>query len=256
MTLMRIPVCIALVSALAAPVSAATCPWTEPTKAPALEVVDGAARFTWPLDTGWFECARQQRGQMTVAFITRSLRGEDARTTRLTRTGAGQAESVPVQTLCADGLTSEVRVRVVGTGPMDRLLYETPSVPLPCFACPVAAKERLDLTTTDADSPEGFITASGRYDQAFFDCARNKAGATLSLRVYVGQSKLEAEERLDHSFVLRGLEKAAAFRKAFAPTNLCLEGQWIGVEYFGEGEFRQLNGAGRRTLALECPALP
>lgn len=253
---MRIPVFIAMACALAAPVSATTCPWTQPATSPTLEIVDGVARFSWPLDVDWFECARKLKGEMNVTFVTKSIRGEDVPARRLTRTNAQAAESVPVEALCAVDVTTRVRVQVVGTGPMDRLLFETPLVTLPCFACPTPSAERLDLSMADPDSPSGFVTASGRFDEGFRSCATKTKDSILSLRVYIGQSQLEAQERRDHSFILRGLEKSSAFRKAFAPTNLCLEGKWIGVEYFGEGEFRQLNGSRRQTLRLECPTLP
>lgn len=252
MTLMRLLVFVLTLCSAPAFAAPATCPWTEPPEVPKFEIVDGAARFTWPIGDPWFGCARAHGGAMDVAFVVRNQSGTVERARLFSRTRANAFESVPVSELCAVGVAAEAQVRVVGTGPMDRLLYETPFVPLPCFSCARPTGAELSARMDDPYSPAGFVTVRGRYGRPLQECAK-AAGATLSLRVYVGQSQLEAGTRRDHSFVLRGLEKDAAFRKAFAPTNLCLEGKWIGIEYFGTGEFRQLTIARRETLPLTCP---
>ncbi len=231
----------------------ASCVWKEPAAAARLEVKDGAAVFSWPLDQAWFHCARAHGGAMSVTFLVRGWKRGAIRARAFHRVRADATESVQVSELCAAALTSEAQVRVVGTGPMDRLLFKTPLVALPCFRCPRPPEAELAARAHDPAAPAGFVTVIGRYAPAFQKCAA-AAGGTLSMRVYVGHSQLEARTRRDHSFVLRGLEKEAAFRKAFAPTNLCREGKWIGVEYFGTGEFRQLNANRRDTLQPTCPA--
>lgn len=236
--------------ALAAP---PTCPWREPAAPPQLEVKDGAARFSWPLDDAWFSCATARGASMELAFVTLNDAGQGKRAKRFVRATADATETVPVAELCAAAVAKRVRVRVVGTGLMDRLLYETPTVDLPCFSCPLEEwKSSLMLSASDPEAPPGFVSVRGRFDEAFRACATAARG-TLAMRVYVGQSEDEASLRRDHSFLLSGLERASAFRKAFAPTNLCNEGKWIGIEYVGTGEFRQLTMRRRHTLALPCP---
>ncbi len=247
---------VLLLALASAPVRAAavppSCVWTIPAAAPKLEVRGATARFIWPLGDAWFRCARSHGGTMKVTFFTRDWNRSVLRVKTIERVSAGAEESLAVSQLCGAGLISELRVTVVGTGPMDRLLFRTPWQALQCFRCPRPPQPELGWREHDPDAPPGFLTVLGRYDDAFRKCAL-AAGGTLSLGIFVGQSEIEARTRKDASFILNGLEKTPAFRKAFAPTNLCRDGTWAGIGYLGTGEFRQLTLGDHQTLELSCP---
>jgi len=251
---MRALLVVAVLSAL--PCAArAECPWKEPKSGPVLTVDDGVAFFEWPFDKAWFDCAKKAGATVTVRF---ELAGKDGVFTPFKeekRTGAGQRTSIWRSGFCErKPLPRQVRVVVTGTGEAARAAHTTDAKPIHCDRCELRSYEgHFAIHVKSRLTPPGRITFDGAYDKAFRDCAVQDGDGTLQLRLYVGKSETEARERTDHTFVIDGLEKTASFKRELAESEPCGEGAtWIGAEYFGTGEFAQLNGSGRSAVETKC----
>lgn len=248
---------IALVLATLAPALAvaAECTWVEPKSKPELTVGDGVASFEWPLDREWFACAKKAGGTMTVSYLLGGKTGSMLPLKEVKRTYPTGRESTWRSEFCAfKPLPHRVQVKVSGTGAFERLAHESEVKSIHCDRCELRTYEgHFAIHVKSRLTPAGYITADGAYDAAFRTCAAEDSDARLELRVYVGRTETEARERPDHTFAIAGIEQAAKFKKAFSHAELCAEGaEWIGIEYFGTGEFAQLNGTGRSAVPTRC----
>ena len=246
---------LALLLTLPALASAEECPWVEPKKGPALEVGDGFARFEWPLDRKWFGCAKKAGGKLTVTYLLGGKTGPMQTFKEFQRSSATAREGIYRNQFCKfEPLPHRVQVKVAGTGAFERLSFESEVKPIHCDRCEYRSYESMfAIHSRSALTPKGFVTLDGRYGDRFHACAVEDKEAKLELRVYVGKTATEARKRLDHTFVLTGIEKAPKFKKALSLAELCAEGaKWIGVEYFGTHEFAKLNGTGRHAREIHC----
>lgn len=238
---------------------AADCNWVEPKSPPSFEVKEGHAVFTWPLERGWYKCAKATEGsKLTVTWLLGGRRGELEPAKTIEPRHASVRESIFRSWFCKlPHLPHRVQVKVEGTGAFARLAHETEVKPIHCDRCVRRSyEESMAIHVDRLVTKKGYVTIEGGYDDAFRTCALDdpEDPATLELRVYVGRTEAEARRRTDHTFVVRGLEKGAKFREPLPLKELCAGGDsWIGVELFGTGELAQLNGAGRSARAMKCP---
>jgi len=137
---------------------------------------------------------------------------------------------------------------------MAKASWESPVEKIHCDRCEYVSYEgHFAIHVGSRLTPEGHATADGSYGEAFQKCAAEDADATLELRVFVGKTEAEARNRKDHTFAIKGIESSYKFKKAFPLKELCAEGAaWLGIEYFGTGEFAQLNGTGRSAVPTRC----
>lgn len=242
-------VIVGLVLGMAASARAQECTWKEPKEPP--KVKDGdSLLLTAKWDRDWFKCAKKAGGTLTAQLLAGAPgKLEVVKEEKVN----GQNMAVWLPSACQrDPKPTRQQVRLVGTGPMARLSWEGPESEVFCPRCTWAGDDNMLVVHTAGFATEpGQVTFEGKLDEGWFACA--KAGSTLEMRFYLAATAVEARELTKPTFVVRGLEASARFKKKFPKASLCAEkGAFLGYQLFGTGEMQRVNGTGRSVLPDPC----
>lgn len=243
---------LAAAAALAVLLAAAApdeCVWKEPKEPPAVKEGDSLL-FTAKWDRDWFKCAKKAGGTLTVQHLA----GEPGKLAVLKEAKVNGANATEwFGGACKqDPKPTAQQVKLVGTGPMERLSWQSSELEIFCPRCPWAGDDNMLVVHTAGFSTEpGQVTFEGKLDEGWVKCARE--GSALEMRFFLGGSRAEVQAMEKPVFVVKGLEGQARFKKKFPRAQLC-EGNpgWLGYELHGTGEMRRVNGAGRSFKEGPC----
>lgn len=254
---MRFCLCgLLLMTLLSSPLRAdETCTWVE-AKPATLKPGKGTIDLSYKYDKAWFKCAKKQ-GELRVKFLYTSGKVQkDGKEQKLT-SSKGRV-SVFRSDLCKkDFATERVLVKLVGTGPFERLNATLEPVD---FFCPKCQYKAYDTTLGAVTMSEAVrssagaraLTVSASVNKAWHKCAR-KQGGNLELRVYTGASEAEVKSSEKPAVVLKQLSKKPKFKKLIPQKKICKgKPAYVAVELFGSKEFAAVNGGGRSVKSLGC----
>jgi len=225
------------------------CPWKEPSQPPTLKDGD-AMLLTAKWDRDWFRCAKKAGGTLTAQLLA-GAPGKLALVKEEKVTG--QNMTVWLSRACeVEPKPTRKQVKLVGTGAMERLSWESPEAEVFCPRCQWAGDDNMLVVHTSGFTTEpGQVTFEGKLDEGWFACA--KPGSTLEMRFFLAGSRAEVQAMTKPTFVVRGLEEKARFKKKFPKASLCAEkGAFLGYELFGTGEMARVNSTGRSFAADPC----
>ena len=231
--------------------AAPDCEWKEPKDPPTLKDEEGAPKFHERVDSSWFKCARKAGGSATFQWL--DAKGQPVKGQKEKKISSASIDETLFQssTCNATPKLEGAQAKIVGTGAMEKLSFTSELLKIHCARCQFAGDDNsMVMHMQGFLTTPGNATIQGNVNEEWWKCA--KEGSTVEMRFFPAATRKEAQEATDPKFVVKGLEAAPKYKKAFPLSQLCAASpKFIGFELFATGEMVDLNG-NRAVMEAKC----